>query len=46
MGAGRLFSMPLMFLWLRRGFETAVAFHFVIDATRFGFAYLANAGLV
>jgi hypothetical protein len=45
-GAGTLFSLPLMFLWLRRGLESAIAFHFVIDATRFGFAYLANVGLI
>lgn len=46
MGAGTLFSLPLMFVWLRRGLESAIAFHFVIDATRYGFAYLANAGLI
>jgi len=45
-GAGTLFSMPLMFLWLRRGLEAAIAFHFVIDVTRFGFAYLVNARLI
>ena len=44
--AGTLFSLPLTFLWLRRGLEAAIAFHFVIDATRFAFAYLVNARLI
>lgn len=44
--AGTLFSLPLTFLWLRRGLEAAIGFHFAIDATRFAFAYLTNAGLV
>lgn len=44
--AGTLFSLPLTFLWLRRGLEAAIAFHFVMDATRFLFAYLANTGTV
>jgi hypothetical protein len=44
--AGTLFSLPLTFVWLGRGLEAAIAFHFVIDATRFASAYLANAGLV
>ncbi len=44
--AGTLFSLPLTFLWLRRGLEAAIAFHFVIDGARFAFAYLANVGPV
>jgi hypothetical protein len=40
---GTLYSLPMTYLWLRRGYETAVGFHFAIDALRFGVAYLANA---
>jgi len=44
--AGTLFSLPLTFLWLRRGLEAAIGFHFAMDATRFAFAYLTNTGLL
>lgn len=43
--AGTLFSLPLTLLWLRRGLEAAIGFHFAIDATRFAFAYLGYAAL-
>lgn len=42
---GTLFSLPLSYIWLRRGFEAAVGFHFLVDFLRFGTAYLLNAGL-
>jgi hypothetical protein len=42
---GTLYSLPMSYLWLRRGYETAVGFHFAIDALRFGVAYLANVGV-
>lgn len=44
--AGTLFSLPLTFLWLRRGLEAAIGFHFAMDATRFAFAYLTNTVLL
>lgn len=44
--AGTLFSLPLTFLWLRRGLEAAIGFHFAVDATRMAFAYFINAELV
>lgn len=43
---GTLYSLPLSYLWLRRGFEAAVGFHFLVDASRYAAAYLANSGLL
>jgi hypothetical protein len=42
---GTLYSLPVTYLWLRRGLEPAMAFHFWIDFVRFGAAYLINAGM-
>jgi hypothetical protein len=41
---GTLYSLPLTFLWLRRGLEPAIGFHFCIDFVRFGAAYLLAQG--
>jgi hypothetical protein len=43
---GTLFALPVSFLWLYRGFETAVGFHFAIDFFRFLAAYLVNQGIL
>jgi hypothetical protein len=43
---GTLFSLPLSYIWLRRGLETAIGFHFCMDAVRFGAAVLMNLGVM
>lgn len=43
---GTLFSLPLSYVWLRRGLETAIGFHFCMDAVRFGVAVLMNLGVM
>jgi hypothetical protein len=42
---GALYALPLAYLWLARGLETAIGAHVCIDAVRFTAAYLFNAGL-
>ena len=42
---GTLFALPTSYLWLRRGLETALGFHFWLDFVKFGVAYLLNHGL-
>jgi hypothetical protein len=42
---GTLFVLPTSYLWLRRGLETALGFHFWLDFVKFGVAYLLNHGL-
>lgn len=42
---GTLYSLPISYLWLRRGLEPAMAFHFWIDFIRFGVAYLISAAM-
>jgi hypothetical protein len=42
---GTLWSLPLSFIWLRRGLEAAIGFHFWQDFLRFGAAYLVNSGV-
>jgi len=42
---GTLFAMPTSYLWLRRGLETAIGFHFCLDFVKFTAAYLLNHGL-
>ena len=37
---GSLWVLPMTYLWLRRDLETAIGFHFCIDAVRFVAAYL------
>ena len=37
---GSLWVLPMTYLWLRRDLETAIGFHFCIDAVRFLAAYL------
>jgi hypothetical protein len=36
---GTLFSLPAAYLWLRRGFETAVGFHFALELFRYGLLF-------
>ena len=42
---GTLFALPTSYLWLRRGLETAIGFHFWLNFVKFVFAYLLNHGL-
>ena len=42
---GTLFALPTSYLWLRRGLETAIGFHFWLDFVKFAAAYLLNHGL-
>lgn len=42
---GTLFALPTSYLWLRRGLETAIGFHFWLDFIKFIAAYLLNHGL-
>lgn len=42
---GTLYVLPVSYLWLRQGLETAVGFHFGQDFLRFGAAYVLNRGL-
>ncbi len=42
---GTLFALPTSYLWLRRGLETAIGFHFWLDFVKFVVAYLLNHGL-
>jgi hypothetical protein len=39
---GTLFVLPTSYLWLRRGLETAIGFHFWLDFVKFVAAYLLN----
>jgi hypothetical protein len=41
---GTLFTIPISYLWLRRGLETAIGFHFWLDFVKFVAAYLLNQG--
>jgi hypothetical protein len=41
--AGTLFGLPLTYVWLRRGFEAAVGFHFAMDFGKFVAALLYGA---
>ncbi len=42
---GTLYSLPLSYLWLRKGLEAAIGFHFLQDFVRFAAALLLNQGL-
>ena len=42
---GTLFALPVSYLWLRRGLETVIGFHFWLDFFKFVAAYLLNQGL-
>jgi hypothetical protein len=42
---GTLYALPITYLWLRRGLETAVGFHFCQDFVRWVVAYMINTGL-
>jgi hypothetical protein len=42
---GTLFVLPVSYLWLRRGLETAIGFHFWLDLVKFIAAYVLNNGL-
>jgi hypothetical protein len=42
---GTLFALPTSYLWLRRGLETAIGFHFWLDFVKFVVAYQLNHGL-
>lgn len=39
LAASLLFGLPPALLQIRRSFESAVAFHWLIDFVRFGFGY-------
>ncbi len=42
---GTIYCLPISYLWLRRGLEPAMGFHFWQDFVRFGAAYVINQGL-
>ncbi len=42
---GTLFALPTTYIWLRRGLETAIGFHFCLDLMKFIAAYLINQNL-
>jgi hypothetical protein len=41
---GTLYTIPISYLWLRRGLEVAIGFHFWLDLVKFVAAYLLNQG--
>lgn len=43
---GTLFAIPTSYLWLRRGLEVAIGFHFWLDFVKFVAAYLLNQGIL
>jgi hypothetical protein len=43
---GTLYTIPISVLWLRRGLEVAIGFHFWLDFTKFLAAYLLNQGIL
>jgi len=43
---GTLYIVPISFLWLRRGLEVAIGFHFWLDFVKFVAAYLLNQGIL
>jgi hypothetical protein len=42
---GTIYAIPLTYIWLRRGLETAIGFHFWQDFVRWTFALLLNMGI-
>ena len=42
---GSIQVLPMTYLWLRRGLETAIGFHVCVDIVRFLAAYVAFAGI-
>jgi hypothetical protein len=42
---GTLYTIPISYLWLRRGLEVAIGFHFWLDFVKFVAAYLLNQGI-
>jgi hypothetical protein len=42
---GVLFALPLTYVWLRRGQEAAIGFHFTMDFGKFVAALLINTGI-
>jgi hypothetical protein len=42
---GTLYALPTAYVWLWRGLETAIGFHFCLDLVKFAVAYLFNRGL-
>lgn len=42
---GTLYALPISYLWLRHGLETAIGFHFWIDFVKFVAAFFLNRGL-
>jgi hypothetical protein len=42
---GTLYALPVCYLWLRRGLETAMGFHVAVDSFRWVVAYLINTGV-
>lgn len=43
---GTVYTLPLSYIWLRRGLEPAIGFHIWQDFARWLFAYALNTGLV
>lgn len=43
---GTLYTIPISYLWLRRGLEVAIGFHFWLDFVKFVAAYLLNQGIL
>lgn len=42
---GTIYAIPLTYVWLRRGLETAIGFHVWQDFVRWAFAFLLNTGI-
>jgi membrane protease YdiL (CAAX protease family) len=38
-------ALPMTYLWLRRGLEAAIGFHFAVDLARYAAAYWAPQGI-
>jgi hypothetical protein len=43
---GTLFNLPLTFVWMRRGLESAMGFHFAVDGIRWLAVFLVATGIL
>lgn len=43
---GTLFNLPLTFVWMRRGLESSMGFHFAVDGIRWLAVFLVAAGIL